>query len=366
MNRLEGRILTSEGWVTGRITFERRIVGIERAPVPDAKTILPGFMDLHVHGGHGADVMEGPQALSQLTRWHAGHGTTSLLATTMSASLAELKHVLGSIQETSVMPESEGARVLGAHLEGPFINPEKRGAHPQVALAHDPAQDILDLCENPSVRVLTLAPETLQNKGILNLLAQRGIRIQLGHSTATYEEAIAALKEGASGFTHLFNAMSGLQHRAPGMVGAAFAQAEYAELIPDLFHVHPGAMLAAFRAIPRLYCVTDASAASGMPDGIYALGCQKVTRCPNGVYLEDGTIAGSVLTMDQAFRNLLAIGMSVEDASCRLSRFPADYLGLNDRGRIEAGAFADLVVMNPDGRLEHIFAEGNAIEPSDD
>jgi N-acetylglucosamine-6-phosphate deacetylase len=363
MTTLQGRILTTQGWIQGVLDFEQRITGIEpHRAVSEHVTIIPGFIDLHVHGGQGADVMEGLGAIAKLTRWHAQHGTTSLLATTMSASLPELKQVLRVIDEASHRQKVEGARVLGAHLEGPFINRDKRGAHPLVPPPDDQGQDILDLCQTGNVRVITLAPETIRNRSVLRKLAGLGIRVQLGHSKSSYEETIEALQEGASGFTHLFNAMSGLHHREPGMVGAAFARGEYAEIIPDLFHVHRGAMMAAFRAIPRLYCVTDASAASGMPDGAYPLGCQRVFKCPNGVYLEDGTIAGSILTMDQALKNLLEIGLTLEDASHRLSLYPAEYLGLEDRGRIQPGALADLIVLNANGDLEQVYVEGTVIE----
>jgi len=367
MTTVRGRILTTQGWVTGVLSFDTRISSIERCMgVSDASSIIPGFIDLHVHGGQGADVMEGFGSIAKLTRWHAGHGTTSLLATTMSASIPQLQAVLCHIREAMQMSKTEGARVLGAHLEGPFINNEKRGAHPLIEM-HDPAgQDILTLADSGCIRVITVAPETIQNRGVLSRLASLGIRVQLGHSLSSYEETVAAMQEGATGFTHLFNAMSGLHHRNPGMVGAAFARAEYAEVIPDLFHVHPGALLAAFRAIPKLYCVTDASAATGMPDGAYPLGCQQVFKCPNGVYLEDGTIAGSILTMDQALKNLLEIGLDLEDAVRRLSLYPAEYLGLDDRGRLEVGAFADLIVLDANGHLEQIFVEGVAIEPSHD
>jgi N-acetylglucosamine-6-phosphate deacetylase len=367
MTTLQGHILTTQGWVDGVITFDRRITSVERSMgAATGKTIIPGFIDLHVHGGQGADVMEGATALRQLARWHASHGTTSLLATTMSAPLGELREVLRVVQAASEAPIADGARVLGAHLEGPFINQDKRGAHPPVATPDPDGHEILDLCAMEAVRVITLAPETIQNERVLNRLKDRGIRVQLGHSKSSYEETMFAMQHGASGFTHLFNAMSGLHHRDPGMVGAAFARAEYAEIIPDLFHVHPGAMLAAFRAIPKLYCVTDASAASGMPDGAYPLGCQQVFKCPNGVFLEDGTIAGSILTMDQALQNLLEIGLTLEDAVCRLSLYPADYLGLTDRGRLDVGAFADLIVLDESGRLEQVYVEGIAIEASHD
>jgi N-acetylglucosamine-6-phosphate deacetylase len=157
--------------------------------------------------------------------------------------------------------------------------------------------------------------------------------------------------------------MSGLHHRAPGMAGAALAHARYAEIIPDLVHVHPGAIRAALRAIPCLYCVTDSTAAAGMPDGPYRLGSQAVTKCMGGVRLADGTLAGSTLTMDQALRNLLAIGLDLENASRRVSTHAADHLGLHDRGRIAAHTWADLVVLNPQGwALQDVFVEGEPID----
>jgi N-acetylglucosamine-6-phosphate deacetylase len=167
------------------------------------------------------------------------------------------------------------------------------------------------------------------------------------------------------GFTHLFNAMSPLRHREPGMVGAALAHAQHAEIIPDLMHVHPGAIRAALRAIPGLYVVTDATAAAGMPDGDYRLGTHTVCKCQGGVRLADGTLAGSALTMDQALRNLVDIGLELDDAARRLSTFPAAYLGDAARGAIARGRAADLVALRPDLQLESVHVEGEAIELAD-
>ena len=155
--------------------------------------------------------------------------------------------------------------------------------------------------------------------------------------------------------------MSELHHRKPGMVGAAFAHAEYAEIIPDLLHVHPGAIRAAKRAIPKLYCVTDSTSGAGMPDGEYHLGSQTVTKCLGGVRLADGTLAGSVLTMDQAFRNLVSIGIPLHEAARHVSTNPADYIGETGRGRLQLGAFADIVLMSPELQLTQVFVEGEPI-----
>ncbi len=186
--------------------------------------------------------------------------------------------------------------------------------------------------------------------------------MQIGHSAASYEDACAALSHGAAGFTHLFNAMSALHHRAPGVAGAALAHAMHAELIPDLLHVHPGAIHAALRAIPGLYCVTDSTAAAAMPDGEYTLGRHRVSKCLGAVRLADGTLAGSTLTMDQALRNLVGpLGLSLVQAAQRVSTHAARYLGLTDRGVIAPGAYADLVQCDAQLALQGVMVEGDTV-----
>jgi N-acetylglucosamine-6-phosphate deacetylase len=362
---LNGNILTTHGWIHGSLHIEHgRIAGLEGERVDpstnDAPYILPGFIDLHVHGGGGADVMEGASAVATMTRLHARHGTTSLLATTMTAPRDELVQVLGELGEHARERAAGGARVLGVHLEGPYINPNRLGAQPDAAVAAA-LDEVLGYLQLAPVRIVTLAPEVAGHMEIIRELAARGVRVQIGHSNGSYEDGVKALKHGAGGFTHLFNAMSPLHHRNPGMVGAALAHAEYAEIIPDLLHVHPGAVLAAVRAIPRLYAVTDGTAATGMPDGEYRLGSQHVTKCLGGVRLADGTLAGSTLTMDQALRNFVSLGLPLADVSHRLSRHAADYLGLNERGRIADGAWADLVVFDRAMTLTATYVEGESI-----
>ncbi|PLZ03503.1 N-acetylglucosamine-6-phosphate deacetylase [Burkholderia sp. WAC0059] len=362
---LSGNILTDEGWIRGSLSFEGgRIAALEGARVDpagnDEPYILPGFVDLHVHGGGGADVMEAGRAIETIARTHARHGTTSLLATTMTAPRDELMSVVGQLGEVARRRTPGGARVLGVHLEGPYLNPGKLGAQPDAAV---PAvlDEVLAYLAIAPVRVVTIAPEMAGHLEIIGELAARGVRVQLGHSLATYDDALAALKHGARGFTHLFNAMPTFHHRDPGLVGAALAHAEYAEIIPDLLHVHPGAIRAALRAIPRLYVVTDSTSATGMPDGEYRLGSQHVTKCLGGVRLADGTLAGSTLTMDDALRNLVSLGLPLADVSKRLSHHAADYLGIGDRGRIARGAWADLVVFDRDLALTATYVEGEPI-----
>ena len=363
----EDNILTPNGWMRGRLVHEHgKVVAIEGTPCDPADNdlpyLLPGFIDLHVHGGGGADIMEGAHAFETITRTHVRFGTTSLLATTMTAPVEEITSVLGELGRFCEQRPTGSARVLGVHLEGPYINPGKLGAQPNFAHTALMAE-VEDYLRLAPIRVITIAPEIAGHDGLIRALSQRGVRMQIGHTLGSYEEGVAALAAGATSFTHLYNAMSPLHHREPGIVGAALAHAQYAELIPDLLHVHPGAMRVALRSIPCLYCVTDSTAAAGMPDGEYKLGSHTVTKCLGGVRLADGTLAGSTLTMDQALRNLVSIGLSIEDASRRVSTNAADYLGETRRGRLAPGCFADLVVLDRNLNLKAVYIEGEVCEP---
>ncbi|MBV8622909.1 MAG: N-acetylglucosamine-6-phosphate deacetylase [Herbaspirillum sp.] len=371
LHTLKGNVLTPQGWVHGDIVFDERIRSVEgqalrREPrvIDEGHYILPGFIDLHVHGGGGRDVMEGGDAVDVLSRLHVRHGTTSLLATTMTAPLDELERALKAIGPACATRRAGHARVLGVHLEGPYINPGKLGAQPDFAIEAS-LEQVDHLNSLAPLRLITIAPEVDGHLKLVCKLANRGLKVQIGHTAGSYDDGVAALAHGASGFTHLFNAMSGFHHRDPGMVGAALAHAKYAELIPDLLHVHPGAIRAALRAIPRLFCVTDSTAAAGMPDGDYALGRQVVHKCAGGVRLDDGTLAGSILTMDQALRNLVSLGMEVSEAALRTSTYAADYLGLADRGRLAGGCHADIVVVDRQFAIQAVYVEGEEIDLAD-
>ncbi len=369
---LTGCILTPQGFVQGRLEIvDGRIASIHGEPVSEgdarlsgARLVLPGFIDLHVHGGGGFDTMEGGDAVTHIARLHARHGTTSMLATTMTAPMPDLAQAMAAMGDACRTHRPGGAHVLGVHLEGPYINPGKLGAQPDFARPAS-VDEVRALHALAPIRLITLAPELPGNLELIAPLRAAGFHVQVGHTAGTYEDGVAALDRGATGFTHLFNAMSGFQHRAPGIAGAALAHARYAEIIPDLLHVHPGAIRAALRAIPCLYCVTDSTAAAGMPDGEYHLGSHVVKKCLGGVRLADGTLAGSTLTMDQALRNLVKLGLSVEDGSRRVATFAADFLGLADRGRLLPAARADLVVLDADLTLTDVFVEGEAIDLPD-
>ena len=363
---IAGNVLSASGWRYGALGIQQNRISLVPQTPGDPDTnddvlIIPGFVDLHVHGAGGADVMDSGSPYETLARMHARHGTTSLLATTMTAPREEIEAVLAKLGHyiAQSRPPST-ARVLGVHLEGPYINRGRLGSQPDFAITAS-LEQLEHQCSLAPLKVVTLAPEIPGHLELVRFLAEKGIRAQIGHTLATYEQGLQALESGARGFTHLFNAMTPLNHRAPGMVGTALAHADYCELIPDLVHVHPGALLAALRAIPKAYCVSDSTAGAGMPDGEYRLGRQRVTKTLGCARLADGTLAGSTLTLDQGLRNLVDLGFSIEAASARVSRYPADYLGLTDRGRIEPGAWADLVVLDRKLRPIAVYVEGELL-----
>ena len=368
--RLEGDVVTPQGVIQGHLDMEHgRIAAVGGTPIAVSRAgeggrpiLRPGFIDTLVQGGGGRDTMVGGDAITTIARRHARHGTTGLLATTMTAPVGEIEAALKALGPVCRERGRQSARVLGVHLEGPYISPDKLGAQPAHAI---PAtlEEVQRLSEFAPIKVLTIAPEMTGHLALIGPLRDAGIRVQIGHSAGGYEDGVAALKAGASGFTHLFNAMTGLHHREPGMVGAALAHGEHAELIPDLMHVQPGAIRVALRSIPGLFCVTDSTAAAGMPDGEYRLGEYTVQKCLGGVRLADGTLAGSALTMDQALRNLVQVlGLDLMDAARRVSTAAAEYLGLADRGRLAAGAWADVVVMDEALQLRRVFVEGEEID----
>ncbi|WP_303749280.1 N-acetylglucosamine-6-phosphate deacetylase [Stenotrophomonas pigmentata] len=364
---LYGRILTPLGWRRGHVHFDQQLRTLDvedhAGDGSDLPIILPGFIDLHVHGAAGVDLMQGGDVARRIAHTHARYGTTTLLGTTMTAEYAEIENALRGVAQVMATPDPDAAQIIGVHLEGPFISPQRLGAQPPRTLEAT-LESVQHLHALAPIKVLTIAPEIGQHTALIPALAAMGIRVQIGHSAGTYEDAVAALQAGAVGFTHLFNGMTGVDHYKPGIAAAALAHAEYAELIPDLQHVHRGAIRMAVRAIPRLYAVTDATAATGMPDGEYALGEQRVHKCMGCVRLSTGSLAGSALTMDQALRNLVDVGLDLADASQRVSTIQADYLDLEDRGRIAPGLRADMVVLDPQLKLQQVWIAGTPVDPS--
>jgi len=360
-----GYVLTPSGWVHGDIVMEKgSIVRIEGEPVSvpdgsDAPYILPGFIDLHVHGADGVDYAGGEEAIRKFIRFHARSGTVALAPTTSTAPVDVIEKSLACIEAVRNAPLADEPMVLGAHLEGPFINPGKLGAQKDITRTGDAALALrwAAMCR---LVVATVAPEIRGGLEVIEALTAKGCRVQVGHSLATFEETDEGFARGLSGFTHLFNGMSGLDHRKPGVAAYALAKGRYAELICDLNHVHPALVLASYRAIPRLFAITDATTSAGCPDGTYHFGGdQPVVKKGLTIMLADGSsLAGSAITMLDAFRNLVSIGLTLAEASEMCSTRQAEYLVLNDFGRLTPGRSASFVVLDRSLQLKAVWIRG--------
>lgn len=329
--------------------------------------VLPGFVDVHLHGGVGYDVMDGdPHAVLEIARFHAQHGVTSLLPTTMTAPPAETLRAVEAVAQAihEAVPRREaGARILGVHLEGPFISPQFPGAQPATHIRPPDVQEFLQLVATGPVRMITLAPEQSGALELIRAAAARGIITVLGHTNATYEECQAGVALGLSQATHTYNAMRGLHHRQPGALGAVLADDRIdAQLIADNIHVHPAAMaiLARCKGVDHTILITDAMRAAGLPPGEYTLGGQAVTVADGECRLADGTLAGSVLTMERALANFVAAtGMTLAEAWPASSQVAARALGLaHEIGRIAPGYRADLVLLDADFAVVATIVDG--------
>lgn len=329
--------------------------------------LLPGFIDTHLHGGGGGDTMDGAVGVRTLARFHLRHGTTTLYPTTITNPWERVLSALNGVREVREAEEPDLPDIGGAHLEGPFISAERLGAQPPFVL--EPSQERVEkVLSLGVVSLVTIAPELPGALSAARTFAAAGVRVSVGHTMANFETVRAFTKivqaaGGTAGFTHLYNAMSPLQSRAPGAVGAALADsASYAELIFDTHHVYEGSFLAAFAAKPEgLHFVTDSIRACGLEEGETELGGQKVTVENGAARLADGTLAGSVLTLDRALRNAVEAGLSLAQASRLLSQTPAQYMGLRDRGSLKPGKRADIVVLDEDLNVLEVYVAGRKV-----
>jgi N-acetylglucosamine-6-phosphate deacetylase len=329
--------------------------------------VVPGFIDLHVHGGDGADFMDAhEEATARILDFHARHGTTALAATTLSASRTDLHAAVETIARVSAEPR-HGAEIAGIHLEGPFLNPASAGAQDRHSLRAADIHEVAALiAEAPRMRwIITIAPEAENVRGLIEHFRDR-VLFSIGHTAADHATAVAALEWGAQHFTHLYNAMTGLHHRDPGVVGAALTSVDAtAELIADGVHVHPAALRIAVNAMPhRIALITDAMRACGLSDGSYRLYEHEVTVADGAARLADGTLAGSVLTMDAAVKNMVELaGLPVETVIPMATEVPARIAAVADRkGRIERRYDADLVVLNERFDVERVWCRGEEHE----
>lgn len=329
--------------------------------------VCPGFINLHIHGAEGHDVMDGTEeTIRALAKFSAKHGTTSFLPTTVTGSVEGTRKSLEATK--NVMEKGyEGAHILGVHLEGPFIDHEYKGAQLPQYIQRPSIENYLKLAEGfeDIVRLITLAPEKEGAKELIKYLKEKGVTVSMGHTGADYDTCMEAFEWGVSHVTHCYNGMVSLHHRNPGVIGAAFDKGDITiELIADLIHIHPAMLRLAIGAkgSGRTALVTDSMAATGLGDGKYVLGEKEVWVKDGIARIAAGNLAGSTLTHDEALRNIVEIGIPLEDGITMLSTTPAEVIGVDDhKGRIEKGYDADIVILDRDLQIDKVFVGGKLI-----
>jgi N-acetylglucosamine-6-phosphate deacetylase len=373
---LNARVLTPAQELVGATVVVRdgriEAVGVGLAPPASAETfdltgltLAPGFVDIHVHGGGGFSLItEDPEEIRSYARWVVSRGVTGFLVTLVGAPLPQMKRWLAAAAAAGEEAE-DAAQCLGVHLEGPFVNPDRRGALPAEGLRLPDVAEFLALADAAQgrLKVITLAPELPGAADVVAAARQRGVVVSMGHTDATYEQTLEAIEWGVRQATHCFNGMRPFHHRDPGCLGAVLSSPRLgAELIADGVHVHPGAMalLLAAKGPQGTILVTDGIAAAGLGDGAYSLAGEAIEVRDSVASLPDGTLAGSVVTMDRAVRNVVRLGLSpLGDAVRMASTNPAAALGLGERlGRIATGFAADLVAFDDRQEVAMTFVGG--------
>jgi N-acetylglucosamine-6-phosphate deacetylase len=366
-----GWVATSGGVIEGvgsgtpdpALARERELIDVGGA------TVMPGFIDAHVHGAVGHEVMDGEvDGLSAMSEFFASHGVTSFLATTWTAPADETMRALSAVAEVTGT-QLPGAQVLGAHMEGPYLSDARCGAQDPRSVRLPDLDEARRFLDTGVVRLMTVAPELARARDLVALCLDRGTRVSIGHTDATYEQIEQAVSWGARQVTHTFNAMPSLHHRRPGPVGAAMVLPELlSELIADNHHVHP-VVLAAFlqaKGPDGVTLVTDALRPTGLNAGPFTIGGRQATVDEGVVRLGDGTMAGSVLTMDVGLRNLMrASGRTLAELWPTASRSGARAAGVADRkGSIAPGMDADLVVVTEDVDVRMTIVGGRIVHTS--
>ncbi len=365
---IEGDILTADGIIRDIIDRKSPVkaetLEAENSIDLDRKYVVPGFIDVHIHGSNGADAMDGTaEALKTISSYIATKGTTKFLATTLTSSKEELINVL-KIAADLQNKELDGATIFGVHMEGPYFDIEYKGAQNEKYMKPATEKEIKDYLDvKPGlVKMMSLSPHTEQSIETVKFLKENGVIVSVGHSAAKFNDVMKAVDAGLSHSTHTFNGMRGINHREPGVAGAVLISDKInAEVIFDKVHIHPEIVRLMIKAkgTDKVVCITDAMAATGLPNGDYKLG-------ELDVYVKDGearlksndSLAGSVLTLDKAFRHVIELGYPIYEAVKLTSTNAAVEFGLN-AGAIEVGKEADFTILDDSYNVDMTIVNGN-------
>ena len=358
MNKISGTIVNYDSIFEGEIEFDYNIRKLKSTKNTNTKNyIIPGFIDLHCHGGGGFDTMDGNDAINHMSKYHLSKGTTSILPTTWTSTF---DHTLKSLNGFNSLI-NKNSNILGVHLEGPFINPNKLGAQPPRTQL--PSKEFIEnILKVAPIKTITIAPEIDNMRDFIPFLIEKNINVQFGHSIADSDCCEQYINQYKVSFTHLYNAMSDNNHRKPGVLSSALLKGKFAEIICDLNHVSKESIHIAKKCIPDLYAITDAISACGLSNGDYKFAGIDITKTDRKVMIkESSTLAGSIVNMHETFLNLLKINISLEDAVKMTSYSAAKFLNDNNIGYLGEGCRSNFLVLDKDLNIEKIFLNGNLI-----
>lgn len=362
---IQGSLLVEGKHIKQLLTSEGHVPQADHMIDGGGRLLIPGMIDVHIHGAEGEDMMDGRRhSVETVSKVCARTGCTAFLATSVSSTLEDLLQMISSVSET--MGHEPGARIVGMHIEGPYLNVKKKGMQNERYLRHPDKQEMDRILDHGGalIRMVTLASELPGGMEMVRYLHDKGIVVALAHSDASYEEAQTAFRSGASHVTHCFNGMRPMHHRDPGLVLAAFEENHVSvQAIVDDVHLHPAIVRLMYRekGADRMVLITDALQAMGLGDGTYSFGGHEVKVEDGVARMADGTLASSTVTMNQALHKTVALGVPLPHAIKMASQTPADVLGLSHKGRIAPGADADLVLLDEDYEVLWTIIEGDMV-----